>query len=140
MPELFSQYPTFIEFPSIGNSSEGYISVAEIEKNVPFDIKRVYWTYFTPQNVMRGFHAHKELQQLIFAVCGKIIFKTEDKQGTKKNFILDQPHIGLYLPPTTWREIQFSHNAVLLCLASDLFTEKDYIRHYEDFITFLNEK
>lgn len=133
MHNYLATVPGLVEFPSIGVSSEGYISVAEIEKNIPFTIKRVYWTYFTPQNVIRGFHAHKELYQFIFAVSGKILFKTEDRFGTKTDFALEQPNIGLYLPPFTWREIQFSHSAVLLCLASEIYLENDYIRDYETF-------
>ena len=125
--------PHLISLKSVGNSVEGYITVAEENRNIPFAIKRVYWTYFTPQNVIRGFHAHKELQQLIFAVSGVIKFSIETKTGEKLNFILDKPHVGLYLPPFTWREIQFSHNAVLLCLASMWFDEKDYIRNYDEF-------
>jgi dTDP-4-dehydrorhamnose 3,5-epimerase-like enzyme len=140
MQEQYSNIPCLVEFPSIGASHEGYISVAEVQQNIPFLIKRVYWTYFTPQNVIRGYHAHKELQQFIFAVSGKIIFKTEDRFGTKKDFLLDQPHIGLYLPPLTWREIQFSHTAVLLCLASEWFSETDYFRHYSDFKNFVDDE
>ena len=125
--------PRFLELPSIGSSSEGYISVAEFQKDIPFEIRRVYWTYFTPQNVIRGYHAHKELQQVIFAVSGKIVFKTEDATGEIKTFTLDDPKMGLFIPPFVWREITFSHNAVLLCLASIEYSESDYIRKYEDF-------
>lgn len=128
-----SDTPSIFEFPSIGSSIEGYISIAEIEKNVPFKIERVYWTYFTPQNVMRGFHAHKELYQIIIAVCGKIVFTVEDRFGKRNDFTLDQPHTALYLPPLTWREIRFSHNAVLVCLASEQYIETDYIREYSKF-------
>lgn len=126
--------PCIIEFDKIGGSSLGYITVAEQQKNVPFDIKRVYWTYYTPQDVTRGGHAHKELQQLIFAVSGIIIFNTEDKFGNKESFVLDHPTKGLYLPKLIWRDIQFSHNAVLLCLASDYYVEDDYFRDYEEFL------
>lgn len=125
--------PAYFEVTSIGDSASGFISVAEFPKTIPFEIKRVYWTYYTPQNVIRGFHAHKELQQLIFAVAGNISFYTEDRMGDKLEFHLSNPHIGLYLPPMIWREIKFSHNAVLLCLASLEFSEEDYIRDYEDF-------
>ena len=117
----------------IGNAELGYISVAEEVKNIPFSIKRVYWTYYTPQNVIRGGHAHRELEQLIVSVSGKIVFNVEDIESNKFNFVLDQPNLGLYLPPLTWRDIQFSHNAVLLCLSSDVFTEADYIRTYDEF-------
>lgn len=134
MPLQMGEVPYLLEFPSIGNSSEGYISIGEIQKNIPFSIKRVYWTYFTPQNITRGYHAHKALVQIIIAVCGKIVFTTEDKSGNKREFVLEQPNTGLYLPPFTWREIKFSHNAVLLCLASECYSEDDYIRNYNEYI------
>lgn len=125
--------PKIIEFSSVGSSSLGFITVGEGGGNVPFVIKRVYWTYFTPQNVIRGFHSHRKLHQLIFAVAGSLKFKVEYDNDQKKEFILSHPNEGLYLPPGTWRDIQFSHNAVLLCLASELFEESDYIRDYEIF-------
>jgi len=125
--------PKILQFGSIGDSSLGYISVAENNGEIPFDIKRVYWTYYTPQNVIRGFHAHKQLKQIIFAVAGTISITTENQQGEKNLFILNEPKLGLFIPPLTWREIQFSHSAVLLCLASEVFNEDDYIRDYEEF-------
>lgn len=128
--------PEYFEVSSIGGSSLGFISVAEHPSNIPFEIKRVYWTYYTPQNIVRGYHAHKELQQLVFAVSGQITFYTEDRKGEKGEFVLSEPNKGIYLPPYVWREIKFSHNAVLLCLASEEYTEDDYIRDYE---TFKNE-
>lgn len=125
--------PQIITFNQIGSSELGYITIAEAQKNVPFDIQRVYWTYFTPQDVIRGGHAHKELQQIIFAVSGTITFNTEDKNGNKGTFVLDHPTKGLYIPKLIWRDIQFSHSAVLLCLASELYDEKDYFRDFEEF-------
>jgi dTDP-4-dehydrorhamnose 3,5-epimerase-like enzyme len=130
--------PHIIEFAKIGGSNLGYISVAEEYKNVPFEIKRVYWTYFTPNDVVRGGHAHKSLKQLIFAVSGVITFTTEDTQSKKETFVLDNPNKGLYFPEKIWRDIQFSHNAVLLCLASEVYEEEDYIRDYEAFNTLKN--
>jgi dTDP-4-dehydrorhamnose 3,5-epimerase-like enzyme len=125
--------PQYFEVTSIGQSSLGFISVAEFPTNLPFEIKRVYWTYYTPQNVIRGYHAHQELHQLIFAVSGTITFYTEDRTGHKAEFVLSEPNKGIHLPPYVWREIKFSHNAVLLCLASQEYREKDYIRDYESF-------
>ena len=82
---------------------------------------------------MRGGHAHRKLNQVIFAVSGIITFTTEDLQGNKKTFVLDAPNKGLFLPEKYWRDIQFSHNAVLLCLASEVYTAEDYIRDYDEF-------
>ena len=101
--------------------------------NVPFEVKRVYWTYYTPNEVLRGGHAHKRLEQMIFAVSGRIVFRVEDRFGAKYVFELEKPNIGLYIPPYTWRDIQFSHSAVLLCLASTHYEETDYIRDYEEY-------
>jgi hypothetical protein len=128
-----------IEFPTIGSSALGFISVAEQHVNVPFEIKRVYWTYYTPNDVQRGGHAHKDLEQLIFAVSGTIEFNVEDLDGNKQRFILDKPHKGLYLPRQVWRDIKFSHSAVLLCLASEVYVEADYIRDYKDFQMLQNQ-
>ena len=131
--------PQYLSFNKIGSPNLGYISVAETQKNIPFDIKRVYWTYYTPQDVTRGGHAHLQLEQVIVAVSGTIAFMTEDLQGNKTEFVLDSPERGLYIPKHIWRDIKFSHNAVLLCLASEKYTEDDYIREYETFQKLKNE-
>jgi RimJ/RimL family protein N-acetyltransferase len=125
--------PQYFNLDKIGDSSLGFITVAENLKNIPFQIKRAYWTYYTPQDVIRGGHAHKNLEQLIFAVSGTIEFNTEDKNGNKDKFILDNPSKGLYIPKLIWRDIKFSHSAVLLCLASEFYDEEDYFRNYADF-------
>ena len=125
--------PQIIRFPKIGNLSLGYISVAEFENNIPFKIKRVYWIYLTPDEVNRGFHAHKKLKQVIIAVSGIIRFNLKNKIGQELEFILDEPSKGLLIPEMHWREISFSHNAVLLCLASEKFDENDYVRNFKEF-------
>ena len=125
--------PYIIDLGAIGQSNLGYITVAEELKNIPFEIKRVYWTYFTPNNVIRGQHAHKHLEQVIIAVSGIITFDLEDVAGNVKRFVLDSPQKALYIPPMYWRTIKFSHNAVLLCLASEFYDENDYIRNFKDF-------
>lgn len=128
--------PNIIDFSKIGSPQLGYITIAETQDNIPFEIKRVYWTYYTPQDVVRGGHAHKKLEQVIFAVSGIITFNTEDLIGNKETFILDSPSKGLYIPKLIWRDIHFTHNAVLLCLSSEYYDEADYIRDYSAFISF----
>ena len=124
--------PFIIQFPKIGNSSLGYISLAEKE-NLPFIPKRIYWTYYTPEDIERGGHSHNNLQQVLVSVAGKIIVNIELKNGEKNEFILDSPNIGLFIPKMCWRTMKYSHNAVQLCIASIEYTESDYIRRYEDF-------
>ena len=127
-----TKQPKIIEFPKLGMPSIGYISPAEND-NLPFIVKRIYWTYFTPEDVERGGHAHYELEQILVAVAGKITVMTEMPGGIENTFILESPHQGLLIPKLCWREMKYSHNAVQMCLASLEYDEKDYIRKYDEF-------
>ena len=124
--------PYIIEFPKIGNSGMGYISVAE-NNLLPFEVKRIYWTYYTPESVERGRHAHYELEQILVAVSGKIIVNTEMPGGIKDRFILETPNQGIYLPKLCWHVMQYSHNSAQMCIANMVYEESDYIRDYEKF-------
>ena len=128
--ELNLDFPQLVSFDKLGSSALGYITVAE---KLPFAVKRVYWTYYAPHEVIRGHHAHKELKQIIFAVSGTISLELESTKGERQYFLLDKPNIGLYIPKLYWRTMEFSHNAVLLCLASEEYDEQDYIRSHDDF-------
>ncbi len=124
--------PQIINFSKIGNSSLGYISLAENE-TLPFEVKRIYWTYFTPEDVERGGHSHINLEQILIAMAGTIIVKTEMPGGVKNTFVLDSPSKGLLIPKLCWREMKYTHNAVQMCIASIIYDESDYIRDYEEF-------
>ena len=124
--------PHEIKFPKIGDPSTGYISIAE-KNNLPFTPSRIYWTYFTPESVERGGHAHINLEQILVAVSGTIYLKIETIKGEIFDFILDGPNIGVYVPKKSWRTMKYSHNAVQMCIASIEYEEKDYIRDYEKF-------
>ena len=124
--------PYIIEFPKIGNSQLGYISVAEND-NLPFEVKRIYWTYYTPESVERGGHAHHELEQILVAVSGKIIVNTEMPGGEIERFILETPNVGIYMPKYCWHVMQYSHNSAQMCIANMVYEEKDYIRDYDTF-------
>lgn len=128
------QQPRIFKVDKIGKPELGFISILENKSDLPFEIKRVYWTYFTPNHVERGNHAHKKLEQLIVAVSGIIEMTLIDQKGNKQLFVLDNPDKVLYIPSGFWREIKFSHSAVLLCLASEVYDEKDYIRDYQTFL------
>jgi len=125
--------PHIIEFPKLGESAIGYISVAENQKHIPFEIKRVFWTYYTPESIVRGRHSHHNTEQILIAVSGKIIVHTEMPDGELQTFVLDTPEKGVYVPPTAWHTMQYSHTAVQMVLASTVYNEKDYIRNYDDF-------
>lgn len=125
--------PHIIDFPSFGDTQTGIITVAENFNHVPFAVQRVFWTYYIPNHVERGGHAHYELYQLLMAVNGVIEIKTESREGEQDSFLLDSPNKGLLMPPPFWHTMRFAHNAVLLSLASLPYDEKDYIRDYSVF-------
>lgn len=108
--------------------------------DIPFEIKRVYYMYETGEGVRRGFHAHKSLEQILICIHGtcKILL---DNGFEKKIVPLEKPYEGLYISNDMWREMyDFSPDAVLLVLASDLYDESDYIRNYDEFIKMVNSK
>ena len=108
--------------------------------DIPFEIKRVYYMYETGEVVRIGFHAHKSLEQILICIHGtcKILL---DNGFEKKIVPLEKPYEGLYISNDMWREMyDFSPDAVLLVLASDLYDESDYIRDYDEFIKMVNSK
>ena len=126
------QPPHLIDFNKLGESNIGYLSVAE-NKNLPFTVERVFWTYYTPESIVRGRHAHHETEQILIAVTGRIIVNTEDAQGNIQTFVLDEPNKAVYIPPNVWHTMQYSHTAIQLVLASKAYDENDYIRDYSEF-------
>ena len=112
----------------------GQLVAAEVGNEIPFDVKRVYYIYDTLSGVRRGFHAHRNLQQLLICINGSCRIHLDDGYETAE-VLLDKPYEGLYISNDMWREMyDFSEGAVLLVLASQHYDEADYIRNYEDFI------
>jgi len=125
--------PRLISFKKIGESSLGFISVAESATNIPFVIERTFWTYYTPEEVVRGRHAHHHTEMILIAIGGRIVVNTEMPDGSLDVFVLDKPNEGLYLPKLCWHTMQYSHSVVQLVIASSHYSESDYIRSYEEF-------
>ncbi len=122
-----------LHFPKIIDP-RGNLTVAEQQKHVPFDIRRVYWTYDIPSGERRGGHAHKHCREVIIAVSGSFTV-TLDDGDRKESYLLNHPYQGLLVETGVWRTLEdFSSAAVCLVLAEDLFDEADYIRDYADFI------
>lgn len=112
----------------------GMLIALENAKNIPFDIKRVYYMFGTQSDVRRGYHAHKKLRQLAIPISGSCRFHL-DNGIEKVDVLLDDPALGLLIEPTVWHEMyDYSSNCILLVLASDIYDESDYIRNYDDFI------
>ena len=126
-----------IDFPQLGDERGSLISL-EANRQVPFDIKRVYYIYGTGQAVARGFHAHKQLKQVAICVAGKCRMVLDDGKNREEMW-LDSPAKGLLIEDMAWREMHdFSEDCVLLVLASEHYDESDYIRDYETFLESMN--
>lgn len=116
------------------SDERGKLVAVEAFKDIPFEIKRVYYMYGVPENVRRGYHAHRNLEQVLICIAGSCKILLDD--GKEKCVVtLDTPYEGIYISKAIWREMyEFSENAILVVLASDYYDENDYIRNYNEFI------
>ncbi len=118
----------------------GSLSVFEAGRDIPFDIKRIYYIHGVGAGEVRGFHAHKQLQQLLFCPYGSIRIHLDNGEETA-DILLDDPSKGLVLEPGLWRTMDWLiDNSVLCVAASDYYTEDDYIRDYSKFIEYIQER
>lgn len=126
-------------FPPHGDD-RGQLVAIEAMKDLPFEVKRVYYIYDTLPNVRRGFHAHLNLQQILVCVHGSCKIHL-DNGHEQEEVLLDKPNEGLYIANDMWREMyDFSEGAVLLVLASEYYDEADYIRNYDEFRKLVADK
>lgn len=123
----------WIELPTRGDE-RGYLVAIESAKNLPFEIKRVYYIFGTQAGVSRGFHAHKKLRQVAVCVAGSCEMLLDD--GVEKAiFVLGDPSKAIAIEPMVWHEMHsFSSDCVMVVFADDLYYESDYIRNYEEFV------
>lgn len=110
----------------------GNLSFMQFPDQLPFAVKRVFWTYDVPGGEIRGGHAYNKQQEFIIALSGSFDVIVQNKKGEKEKFFLNRSYYGLYLPPQIWRHIEnFSTNALSLHLSSSEYSEKDYIRNID---------
>ena len=128
-----------IHIKTIPTVDAGELSFFESTHDVPFDIKRMYYISKVPEGVRRGFHAHKELKQLLFCPYGRIQLILENKNG-KEEIELSDPSIGVVIDQLTWREMLWLQKDSVLCVAaSDYYKVEDYIRDYDEFLELLKK-
>ncbi len=118
---------------------QGDLSVVEGLKGIPFQIQRIYYLYDIPGGATRGGHAHKKLDEILVAASGSFTVVLDD--GTQRQGVtLNQPNQALLIVSGIWRELEnFSSGSVCLCIASEKYTESDYIRSKSDFEKYRNE-
>ena len=125
-----------IQFQKHGDE-RGQLVALENDKEIPFETKRVYYMFDTLPGVRRGFHAHKTLKQILICTSGSCKIHLDDGYSTAE-VTLHKPYEGLLIDSKLWREMyDFSPDAVLMVLASQMYDESDYIRNYDEFIKFV---
>jgi len=129
---------TLIELPKI-HDPRGNLTFVESERNVPFEIKRVFYIYDVPTGNDRGAHAHRTLHQFLICLAGSFDVTLDD--GNSQDTVhLNRPWKGLHIPPMIWAaEINFDPGSICLVLTSDYFDESDYYRDYDQFISAVTE-
>ncbi|MDR0866430.1 MAG: FdtA/QdtA family cupin domain-containing protein [Candidatus Symbiothrix sp.] len=126
---------SIIEMPRIENEA-GNITPVQGKDNLPFEVKRVFYLYDIPGGEARGAHAHSECHQFLIAAGGSFEVVLDDGKN-KRTVTLNRPYYGLHIPPGIWAAEQgFSSGSICLVLASHKYDEADYIRSYEEFLTY----
>ena len=121
-----------LEFKEYGDE-RGNLVVAEGEKDIPFEIKRVFYMYGSDPGIIRGRHANRNSQFVLINVAGTSRVRLDDGFTTKV-VELDKPRMGLYIAPMVWKDMyDFSPDSVLLCLSDANYDDSDYIRNYDEF-------
>lgn len=122
-----------LEFPQHGDE-RGHLVVVEGNKDIPFEIKRMFYIFGSEADVIRGRHANRKSEFVLINVAGKSKVKVKDGEGNEAIYCLNRPHTGVYIPNMVWKDMyDFSKDSVLLVLASEHYDNKEYIRDYEEF-------
>lgn len=123
-----------LDFKQLGDE-RGRLVVAEGGREIPFEIKRVFYIYGSDAGVVRGQHANKKTEFVLINVAGTSKVKVKDGEGNEAVYFLDRPHMGIYLPTMIWKDMyDFSADSVLLVLASEHYDPDEYIRDYDAFV------
>jgi dTDP-4-dehydrorhamnose 3,5-epimerase-like enzyme len=118
---------------------KGNLTPIEGSIDVPFDIRRVYYTYDIPGGETRGGHAHREIQEFVVAASGSFSVTLFDGKD-RETYFLNRSYYGLLIPEMVWRELtDFSSGSVCLVLASDRYDEAEYVRDFDEFTSLVSQ-
>lgn len=125
----------YVNLRKIRDDRDGNLIIAEAMKDIPFEIRRFYYiNNLENSQSVRGLHAHRELSQVIFCISGSFVLALDDG-NEKQKILMNKDNIGVILGPMLWHAMEdFSSGCVLLVVASDYYSEKDYIRDYDEFL------
>lgn len=128
-----------LNLPEKGDE-RGSLIVIEENKDITFDIKRLFYMYGSNDNITRGQHANRNSEFILINVAGSSKVKVDDGKGNTKEYCLNKPNIGLYIPKMIWKDMyDFSNDSVLLVLSNQYYDENEYIRDYEQYKKEVNE-
>lgn len=128
-----------IEIPKVSDS-RGSLSYVNNLKEIPFEIKRIFYVSDVPNDQSRGSHAHKKLQEVLIALTGSFDVELVDVTGTTAIVTLNSKNLGLLVPPSSWRVVKnYSPGAICLSLCSEELDEDDYIRTWEEFVGYYGQ-
>ncbi|MBC3541259.1 sugar 3,4-ketoisomerase [Rufibacter sediminis] len=119
---------SFLQLPDAG----GTLVSTQDSAGLPFAARRIFWVFAADHPTERGGHAHRTTEEVLTVVQGNVRVETQTAQE-KREFYLDAPAQGLYIPPFCWITVHPSPNAILCCMTSTVFEESDYIREYAEF-------
>ena len=123
-----------LEFQQKGDE-RGHLVIVEGMKDIPFEIKRIFYIYGSDRNVVRGNHANRKSEFVLINVAGTSKVRVRDGRGNEAVYSLNRPRTGIYLPRMVWKEMyDFSEDSVLLCISSEHYDPEEYIRDYDAFV------
>lgn len=123
-----------LEFPQFGDE-RGHLVVVEGLKDIPFEIRRIFYIYGSQSDVVRGEHANRRSEFVLINVAGSSKVRAKDGKGNELIFSLNRSHTGIYLPRMIWKEMyDFSEDSILLVLSSEVYDSQEYIRNYDEFL------
>lgn len=129
-----------LEFQQKGDE-RGHLVIVEGMKDIPFEIKRIFYIYGSDRNVVRGNHANRKSEFVLINVAGTSKVRVRDGRGNEAVYSLNRPRTGIYLPRMVWKEMyDFSEDSVLLCISSEHYDPEEYIRDYDAFVEELSRK
>lgn len=122
-----------LEFPQHGDK-RGWLVAIEENQDIPFAIRRIFYIYGSDDSVVRGQHANRRSEFVLINVRGSCRVRTVETNGEIREFVLEKPHTGIYIPRMVWKDMYgFSSDSILLCLASEHYDGEEYIRDFDAF-------
>ncbi len=112
----------------------GSLIALERGRDIPFEIRRVFFIYGVEYSQKRGSHAHRTSRQVLVCVHGSCEIILSDG-CERERVLLDSPDKGVMQEALVWGEMEhFSKDAVLMVFSDSLYDPDEYIHDYDEFL------